>query len=101
MCCPACAVLPCQPRSTLQNLLCLVNGMKTVKLMSPAATQHLYPLPLAGESPNHSAVDWVAPDYRAHPRARHALAMQQMAVLRVRRGCSPSSPRPLHAGPQQ
>ena len=65
------------------NLLCLVQGKKTVKLMSPEVTHQLYPLSVLGESPNHSHVNFAHPDYEQHPLYRQALEHQQEFVLQV------------------
>lgn len=51
--------------------------------MSPAATQWLYPYPLYGESPNHSAVDFTQPDAVRHPLYAEALEHQLSAHLQV------------------
>ncbi|XP_031474440.1 lysine-specific demethylase JMJ31 isoform X2 [Nymphaea colorata] len=52
------------------NLLCIVTGRKQVCLWPPSATPFLYPMPLHGESSNHSAVDIEHPDLSIHPRAK-------------------------------
>ena len=49
-----------------ENLLCVVCGSKTVHCFSPEATPALYPLPVWGESSNHSSVDCAAPDLAHH-----------------------------------
>ena len=64
-----------------QNLLCVVRGAKRVRLYSPAMTRNLYPMPVYGESPNHSAVDVAAPDQMLHPS--YAAAQQQELVADV------------------
>lgn len=66
------------------NLLVVVAGAgKTVHLLAPCATAHLRPMPVWGESANHSPVDIVSlqqdsnpfpPDLavlRAHLNVRH------------------------------
>lgn len=65
------------------NLLCMVTGSKRVRCMSPATTQWLYPQPLYGESPNHSAVDFAQPDSARHPLYAEALQHQLSADLQV------------------
>lgn len=49
-----------------ENLLCVVCGSKTVQCFSPEATPAMYPLPVWGESSNHSSVDCAAPDLAQH-----------------------------------
>ena len=49
-----------------ENLLCVVCGSKTVHCFSPKATPRLYPLPVWGESSNHSSVDRAAPGLMHH-----------------------------------
>lgn len=61
----------------------MVQGQKTVKLMSPAATAFLYPHSVMGESPNHSQVNFAAPDLQQHPLYPQALQSQQEFVLKV------------------
>lgn len=51
--------------------------------MSPAATQWLYPLPLYGESPNHSPVDLAQPEAARYPLSAHAVQHQLSAHLEV------------------
>ena len=58
------------------NLLCVVTGHKAVHLMHPDATPCLYPLPLWGQSSNHSAVDFSQPDPELHPRFEEAQQAQ-------------------------
>ena len=65
------------------NLLCLVQGKKTVKLMSPEVTHQLYPMSILGESPNHSHVNFAHPDFEQHPLYKQALASQQVFALQV------------------
>ncbi|CAL8464138.1 g3673 [Coccomyxa elongata] len=65
------------------NLLCMVTGSKRVRCMSPATTQWLYPQPLYGESPNHSAVDFAQPDLARHPLYAEALQHQLSANLQA------------------
>ena len=65
------------------NLLCMVQGQKTVKLMSPEATAFLYPHSLLGESPNHSQVNFADPDLQQHPLYPQALQSQQEFHLKV------------------
>lgn len=65
------------------NLLCLVQGKKTVKLMSPEMTHQLYPMSILGESPNHSHVNFARPDFKQHPLYKHALASQEEFTLQV------------------
>ena len=65
----------------------MVRGSKRVRLYSPAATRYLYPMPLYGESPNHSAVDVAAPDSRRHPLYKQARQHEVMADIRVRVCC--------------
>lgn len=54
------------------NLLCVVAGCKQVVLWPPSATEFLYPMSVCGEASNHSAVDLVQPNFKVHPRAKHA-----------------------------
>ena len=61
----------------------MVQGQKTVKMMSPEATAFLYPHPVLGESPNHSQVNFAAPDLQQHPLYEQALLLQQEFVLQV------------------
>ena len=65
------------------NLLCLVQGEKTVQLMSPELTHLLYPMSILGESPNHSHVNFAHPDLKQHPLYKQALASQQVFTLQV------------------
>lgn len=65
----------------------MVQGQKTVKLMSPEATALLYPHPVLGESPNHSHVNFAAPDLQVHPLYKQALQLQQEFVLQVQTYC--------------
>ncbi|KAL0054747.1 hypothetical protein WJX82_001838 [Trebouxia sp. C0006] len=65
------------------NLLCMVQGKKTVKLMSPDATDQLYPFSVLGESPNHSHVNFAHPDDQQHPLYKQALQSQQEFVLQA------------------
>eukprot|EP00850_Spirogloea_muscicola_P001155 SM000004S15025 [mRNA] locus=s4:799035:803238:+ [translate_table: standard] len=51
------------------NLLCVVSGRKTVSIWPPSAAASLYPMPLYGESSNHSAINLLQPDYKQHPQA--------------------------------
>ena len=70
-----------------------MRGAKRVRLFSPAASRYLYPMPLYGESPNHSAVDIAAPDARRHPLYKQALQHELVANVRVRAcGCLFSQP---------
>ena len=43
----------------------------------------MYPLPLWGESSNHSSISSAAPDLARHPRYADALASMQTAVLQA------------------
>ncbi len=61
----------------------MVQGKKTVKLMSPDATDQLYPFSVLGESPNHSHVNFAHPDDQQHPLYKQALQSQQEFVLQV------------------
>ncbi len=61
----------------------MVRGAKRVRLYSPAATRYLYPMPLYGESPNHSAVDVAASDTRCHPLYKQARQHELLADVRV------------------
>ena len=65
------------------NLLCVVTGRKLVRCLSPAATRWVYPLPVWGESPNHSAVDFAAPDLARHPLFVRAQACELVAELQA------------------
>ena len=66
-----------------ENLLCLISGTKTVRCFSPEATPGMYPLPLYGESSNHSSVSFSAPDLKLHPLYAVALKSMQTADLQV------------------
>ena len=61
----------------------MVQGKKTVKLMSPDVTDQLYPFSVLGESPNHSHVNFAHPDDQQHPLYKQALQSQQEFVLQV------------------
>ncbi|DBA97371.1 TPA: hypothetical protein ACH3X1_015102 [Trebouxia sp. C0004] len=65
------------------NLLCMVQGKKSVKLMSPDVTDQLYPFSVLGESPNHSHVNFAHPDDQKHPLYKQALQSQQEFVLQA------------------
>ena len=65
------------------NLLCLVQGSKTVKLISPEYSDQLYPLSILGESPNHSHVNFARPDLGQHPLYAQAYAHHQEFTLQV------------------
>ncbi len=60
-----------------------MRGAKRVVLHSPAQTARLYARPLHGEAPNHSAVDFAAPDLQRHPLYSQALAECLVADLQV------------------
>lgn len=62
---------PCSVPRAPQNLLCVIRGRKRVTLYPPRLTPFLYPAPLAGDSSNHSLVDFVAPDLNRHPLFRY------------------------------
>ena len=61
----------------------MVQGKKTVKLLSPDVTDQLYPFSVLGESPNHSHVNFAHPDNQQHPLYKQALQSQQEFVLQV------------------
>lgn len=61
----------------------MVQGKKTVKLLSPDLTDQLYPFSVLGESPNHSHVNFAHPDNQQHPLYKQALQSQQEFVLQV------------------
>lgn len=61
----------------------MVQGQKTVKLLSPDVTDQLYPFSVLGESPNHSHVNFAHPDDQQHPLYKQALQSQQEFVLQV------------------
>jgi len=82
------------------NLLCMVQGKKTVKLMSPDVTDQLYPFSVLGESPNHSHVNFAHPDDQRHPLYKQALQSQQEFVLQVLMRAS-ASKHFLHDHPTQ
>ncbi|ONK65020.1 tRNA wybutosine-synthesizing protein 5 [Asparagus officinalis] len=63
------------------NLLCIVAGSKQVVLWPPSACPFLYPMPIHGESSNHSAVDLENPDLLVHPRSEHSLEYSQKIIL--------------------
>ena len=69
------------------NLLCVVTGSKRVHLVHPDLTPCVYPLPLWGQSSNHSAVDFAQPDAVKHPRFQEALQAQQSFDLQVSGSC--------------
>jgi len=52
-----------------------------VVLWPPSATEFLYPMSDCGEASNHSAVDLVQPDFKVHPRAKHAWDHCQKVLL--------------------
>ena len=65
----------------------MVTGSKRVRLMHPDLTPCVYPLPLWGQSSNHSAVDFAQPDALEHPRFQQALQAQQSFEMQVRGSC--------------
>ncbi|KAJ6817006.1 uncharacterized protein M6B38_413980 [Iris pallida] len=65
------------------NLLCIVAGSKKVVLWPPSACPLLYPMPIHGESSNHSAVDIENPDLSVHLRAKHSKDYSQTTILRA------------------
>lgn len=65
------------------NLLCVLRGRKVVRLYHPSQTPHVYPLPLWGQSSNHSAVDAAEPDLARHPLWQRACRAEQRFVLQV------------------
>ena len=82
-------MFPCRAGSSslhydpYENLLCVVGGSKTVRCCSPEATPGVYPMPLWGESANHSSVSVAAPDLARHPRYADSLAAMQTANLQA------------------
>lgn len=63
------------------NLLCVVSGSKKVVLWPPSASPSLYPMPIHGESSNHSAVNLENPDFLFHPRASYSMEYSQTVIL--------------------
>ena len=66
-----------------ENLLCVVCGSKTVHCFSPEATPYMYPLPVWGESSNHSSVDCAAPDLAHHSLYTRAQDLMVTAELQA------------------
>ncbi|XP_057800981.1 lysine-specific demethylase JMJ31 isoform X2 [Salvia miltiorrhiza] len=52
------------------NLLCIISGCKQVVLWPPSASPFLYPLPVYGESSNHSAIPLENTNFSLYPRAK-------------------------------
>ncbi|KAL1547193.1 hypothetical protein AAHA92_23699 [Salvia divinorum] len=52
------------------NLLCIISGCKQVVLWPPSACPFLYPLPVYGESSNHSAIPLENTNFSLYPRAK-------------------------------
>ncbi|GMH33274.1 hypothetical protein BSKO_01108 [Bryopsis sp. KO-2023] len=63
------------------NVLCVVTGSKRVKLCNPNLTPNFYPLPVWGDSANHSAVNFTEPNFEQHPNYRHALEQGETITL--------------------
>ncbi|EGZ28273.1 hypothetical protein PHYSODRAFT_466763 [Phytophthora sojae] len=59
-----------------QNILVVLYGKKTVTLFPPSDAAKLYPFPVHTKSANHSQVNIVEPDLKAHPRFREATVHQ-------------------------
>ncbi|KAG6610278.1 Clavaminate synthase-like protein [Phytophthora cinnamomi] len=57
-----------------QNILAVLYGKKTVTLYPPSDAAKLYPFPVHTKSVNHSRVNIVEPDLKAHPRFPEASA---------------------------
>lgn len=58
------------------NLLCVLAGEKRVTLLPPDATESLAPMPLWGESSNHSQIDFASPEIERFPGFANALETQ-------------------------
>ncbi|KAL6500527.1 hypothetical protein OROHE_025893 [Orobanche hederae] len=63
------------------NLLCVVSGCKQVVLWPPSACPILYPLPLYGESSNHSAIPLENTNFSLYPRAKLLDEYSQKVIL--------------------
>ncbi|KAL6505166.1 hypothetical protein OROGR_024983 [Orobanche gracilis] len=63
------------------NLLCVVSGCKQVLLWPPSACPVLYPLPLYGESSNHSAIPLENINFSLYPRAKLVDEHSQKVIL--------------------
>ncbi|KAF4370190.1 hypothetical protein F8388_007331 [Cannabis sativa] len=63
------------------NLLCLVSGCKRVLLWPPSASPMLYPMPIFGESSNHSLLAVENPDLLVYPRAKCLMEYSQKIIL--------------------
>ncbi|GER24872.1 2-oxoglutarate (2OG) and Fe(II)-dependent oxygenase superfamily protein [Striga asiatica] len=64
-----------------QNLLCIISGCKQVVLWPPSACPFLYPLPLYGESSNHSAIPLENTNFSLYPRAKLMDEYSQKVIL--------------------
>uniref|UniRef100_A0A803LFL5 JmjC domain-containing protein n=1 Tax=Chenopodium quinoa TaxID=63459 RepID=A0A803LFL5_CHEQI len=63
------------------NLLCVISGCKQVVLWPPSAGPLLYPMPIYGESSNHSSVTLDSPDFSRYPRFERAHEYSQKVTL--------------------
>ncbi|CAA0828067.1 2-oxoglutarate (2OG) and Fe(II)-dependent oxygenase superfamily protein [Striga hermonthica] len=63
------------------NLLCIISGCKQVALLPPSACPFLYPLPLYGESSNHSAIPLENTNFSLYPRAMSMDQYSQKVIL--------------------
>ncbi|XP_021764348.1 uncharacterized protein LOC110728972 [Chenopodium quinoa] len=65
------------------NLLCVISGCKQVVLWPPSAGPLLYPMPIYGESSNHSSVTLDSPDFSHYPRFERAHEYSQKLTLQA------------------
>ncbi|KAH6812891.1 2-oxoglutarate and oxygenase superfamily protein [Perilla frutescens var. frutescens] len=63
------------------NLLCIITGCKQVVLWPPSACPFLYPLPVYGESSNHSAIPLENTNFSLYPRAKSIDEYSQKVTL--------------------
>ena len=66
------------------NLLCVLSGSKLVMLFSPEDTARLAPMPVWGESANHSMIDPRDPEWASSPLAADVMSRRQEFQLSVR-----------------
>ncbi|KAG6438282.1 hypothetical protein SASPL_103219 [Salvia splendens] len=63
------------------NLLCIISGCKQVVLWPPSACPFLYPLPVYGESSNHSAIPLENTNFSLYPRAKSIVEYSRKVTL--------------------